>query len=391
MRTIGIVSVGRSDYGIYRPILERIHQDSELSLHLMVTGMHLSPEFGYTVRVIEDEGYPIAERVETLLSSDTPEGVAKSIGLGIMGFGQVFARSQPDIVVVMGDRFEMYAAAVAALPFRIPLAHIHGGEVTIGAIDEALRHSMTKLSHLHFVSTEAYGERVIRMGEEPWRVTVSGAPSLDNLRTTPLLDRVELEALLGFSPERPFALVTYHPVTLERWDTSWQVGELLAALEDCGLPLVFTMPNADSGGRLIMEIVRRFVAGHPSARLVENMGTRAYFSTMTSAAVMVGNSSSGIIEAASFSLPVVNIGTRQEGRIRGPNVVDVGYARHAIVDGVKQAMSPGFRRALEGVPNLYGEGRASEAIVGRLKTVPLDERLVMKRFHDWAPFALVER
>lgn len=384
MRTVGVVTVARSDFSIYRPVLRRIMGDAELRLNLMVSGMHLSPEFGYTVREIEAEGFPIAERVETLLSSDTAEGVAKSIGLGVIGFGQVFARSHLDILVVLGDRFEMYAAAVAALPFRLPVAHIHGGEVTTGAMDEGLRHSITKLSHLHFVAAQAYADRVERMGEEPWRVIISGAPSLDNLHDLPLLSSRELEVLLGFSVDQPFILATYHPATLAEEDASWQVEELLAALETADLPTVFTLPNADPEGRKIAEMIRRFVATHPSARLVENLGTQAYFSVMAAAAAMVGNSSSGIIEAASFKLPVVNVGSRQEGRIRGPNIIDVDYARSAVLGGIRQAMDPVFSHSLDSIANPHGEGEAAQVIVERLKSVPLDRRLVAKRFYDEA-------
>ena len=382
MRTIGVVTVSRSDYGIYLPILRRIQADSDLKLHLIAAGMHLSPEFGLTVRSIEADGFQVAERVEMLLSSDTPEWVAKSMGLGAIGFAQVYARSRPDILLVLGDRFEMHAAALAALPFKIPVAHIHGGELTEGAIDNALRHSMTKLSHLHFVAMEAYSRRVVQMGEEPWRVTVSGAPGLDNLRAMKLLTRRELEARLGLRLDTAPLLVTYHPVTLEYEQTGWQMEELLEALRAFDLPIVFTMPNADTGSRLIQQMIRDSVRGRPTARLVENVETQAYFSIMACAAAMVGNSSSGIIEAPSFGLPVVNVGSRQAGRIRAKNVIDVGNSRAEIVDGIRQAMTHAFRAALKGLANPYGDGHAAERIVGVLKTVQLDEKMLVKRFYE---------
>ena len=382
MRTIGVVTVARSDYGIYLPLLRKIQADPDLRLHLIVAGMHLSPEFGLTVKAIEADGFEIGERVEMLLSSDTPEGIAKSMGLGTIGFAQSFARFRPDILVVLGDRFEMHAATLAALPFKIPVAHIHGGEITQGAIDDALRHSMTKLSHLHFVSTEEYARRVIQLGEEPWRVIVSGALSLDNLHSVDLLTAHELEAKYGLHLDRPPLLVTFHPVTLEYEQTEWQVSELLAALNVFEMPLVFTAPNADIGSRTIFRMIREFVQAHASAQMVDNLGTRGYFSMMTIAAAMVGNSSSGIVEAASFELPVVNIGSRQSGRVRGANVIDVGYKQTSILEGLRKALDPQFHARLRGIHNPYGSGGASGKIVEVLKQVQLDDKLVMKRFHD---------
>jgi UDP-N-acetylglucosamine 2-epimerase (non-hydrolysing)/GDP/UDP-N,N'-diacetylbacillosamine 2-epimerase (hydrolysing) len=376
------VTVARSDYGIYLPVLRRIQADTQLRLHMLVSGMHLSPGFGLTVEAIEADGFEIGERIEMLLSSDTPQGIAKSMGLGTIGFAQAYARLRPDILLVLGDRFEMHSAVVAALPFKIPVAHIHGGELTEGAIDDALRHSITKLSHLHFVATEEYRGRVLQMGEEPWRVIVSGAPSLDNLRSLELLDRRELETQLGFGLDQDPLLVTYHPVTLEYEETEYQVRELLEALGESGLPIVFTMPNADTNGRVIIRLLNEFILSHPRAIMVETLGTQRYFSLMSCSKAMVGNSSSGIIEAPSFGLPVVNVGTRQRGRLRGANVIDVSYDRHEVVDGIAKAVSPQFRSSLIGVANPYGDGCASSVIVERLKQVAIDQRLIFKRFAD---------
>jgi UDP-hydrolysing UDP-N-acetyl-D-glucosamine 2-epimerase len=344
--------------------------------------MHLSPEFGLTVKAIEDDGFEISERVEMLLSSDTPEGIAKSMGLGTIGFAQAYARFRPDILLVLGDRFEMHAAAVAALPFKIPVAHIHGGESTEGLIDEAIRHSITKMSHLHFVSTEFYAQHVIQMGEEPGRVLTCGALSLDNLPTTCLLNREEFADQFGITLPEKFLLVTYHPVTLEYEQTERQVRELLAALDAVGLPVLFTMPNADTGGRVICKMIGVFISDHPDSRAVENLGTQGYFSAMALATAMVGNSSSGIIEASSFSLPVVNVGNRQLGRIRGKNVIDVGHTRAEILAGIKEATSPEFRARFSDLVNPYGDGHAAERIVKRLKEVKLDNQLLLKRFHE---------
>jgi UDP-hydrolysing UDP-N-acetyl-D-glucosamine 2-epimerase len=382
MRTIGVVTVARSDYGIYLPILRRLQTDADLQLQLFVSGMHLSPEFGLTVKAIEADGFPIADRVEMLLASDSPEGIAKSIGLGVIGFAQAYARFKPDVLMVLGDRFEMYAAALAALPFQIPIAHIHGGEVTQGAIDEALRHSLTKLSHVHFVSTQEYARRVRQLGEEPWRVIVSGAPGLDHLHTIQFYSADELCDLYGVQLQPPPLLVTFHPVTLQHEEAEWQVVELLAALNEIGLPIIFTMANADTGGRVIQQKLNEFVAAHPLAKMLDNLGTRGYFSLMKVAAAMVGNSSSGLIEAPSFELPAVNIGVRQAGRTRAANVIDVDHDRAAIIDGLRRAMQPEFRAKLRGLINPYGHGDATVKIVDHLKTMPLDERLIMKKFYD---------
>ncbi len=382
MRIIGVVTVARSDYGIYQSVLRRIQADPDLGLHLIVSGMHLSAEFGSTVKTIEADGYPIGDRIEMLLSSDSPEGIARSMGLGTMGMAQAYARHRPDILVVLGDRFEMHAAAVAALPFKIPVAHIHGGELTEGAIDDALRHSLTKLSHLHFVSTQEYCDRVVQLGEEPWRVVISGAPGLDNLKETKLLSKAELAKRLDFPIDHPPLLVTFHPVTLEYEETSRQIGELLAALSRFDLPIVFTLPNADTGGRVISPMFAEFVKGRSSARIVDNLGTEAYFSLMAIGAAMLGNSSSGIIEAPSFKLPVVNIGTRQQGRVRAANVIDVGYGMDEISEGIRRATQTTFRESLSTLVNPYGIGQAAEKIVDRLKTAVLDERLIRKHFYD---------
>lgn len=381
MRRVGVVTVARSDYGIYLPVLRRIMADPQLELRLFVSGAHLSPEFGLTVRDIEAE-FEVHDRIEMLLSSDTPEGMSKSIGLGVTGFAQAYAHHPPDILLALGDRFEMHAAALAALPFKIPVAHLHGGELSQGAIDDSLRHSMTKLSHLHFVSTKEYARRVIQMGEEPWRVFVCGAPSLDNLEGIRLLKREEFADQFGIGLEDGLLLVTFHPVTLEHEKTEQQVSELLAALRSSGRPVLFTAANADMGGRAVSKLIGDFIESQKSAHLAVNLGTVGYFSAMKLAAAMVGNSSSGMIEAASFELPVVNIGSRQEGRIRGANVIDAGSQQDEILDAISRATSAEFRAGLRGLQNPYNHGGASEMIVNVLKEITLDERIIIKRFYD---------
>jgi UDP-hydrolysing UDP-N-acetyl-D-glucosamine 2-epimerase len=380
MKTIGVVTGGRPDYGIYRPLLRAITRDSELKLCLIATGMHLSPEFGLTVREIQEDGFPVEERLPMLLSADTPEAIAKSMGLGTIAFAQLFAKRTLDVLVVLGDRFEMHAAAIAALPFKLPVAHIHGGEITEGAIDDALRHSITKLSHLHFVSTDEYAHRIMQMGEEPWRVFLCGALSLDNLRFIRLLAKDELEHKLGIRFAELPIMVTFHSVTLEYEQTEWQVRELLRALAPLSSPMVFSIPNADTNGRLILEELRRFANGRANTCVVESLGTEIYFSLMAYAGAMVGNSSSGIIEAPSFKLPVVNIGNRQRGRIRARNVIDTGYSSQEITAGIERALSMEFRSSLSDMSNPYGRGMAAERIVEVLRNTALDGKLVRKQF-----------
>lgn len=384
LKTLGVVTTARSDYGIYLPILRAIQAEPSIALHLIVGGMHLAPEYGYTIDAIERDGFPIGDRVEMLLSSDTPLGTAKSIGLGVFGFSESYARKLPDLLLVLGDRFEMHAAVLAALPFGIPIAHLHGGEVTEGAIDDALRHGITKMAHLHFAATQEYADRIVRMGEEPWRVTVSGAPSLDNLRTVTLLDVGQLEERFGVPLDRAPLLVTFHPVTRELDRTGAKIDALLGALSSSQSPIVFTLPNADPGGRLITERVRSFVAARSNAHILDNLGTQAYFSIMRVARAMVGNSSSGIIEAASFELPVVNVGSRQLGRARARNVIDVPDDEHAgaIAAAIANADEAGFRASLRGLQNPYGDGTAAAAIVGRIRDTAIDSVLLKKRFYD---------
>jgi UDP-N-acetylglucosamine 2-epimerase (non-hydrolysing)/GDP/UDP-N,N'-diacetylbacillosamine 2-epimerase (hydrolysing) len=385
LRSIGVVTTSRADYTAYRPLLKALVVDPEISVKLYVSGMHLSPEFGLTVRFIENDGIEIIERIEMLISSDTPEAIAKSMGLGLIGFGQAFSKYQPDILVVLGDRYEMLAAALAALPFKIPVAHLCGGELTQGAIDDALRHSMTKLSHLHFTATEDYAHRVIQLGEDPARVFVSGEPSLDHILTAPQLTSKELQHRFGVDVERPFLLVTFHPVTLEYEQVEWQIDELLAALEQSRLSVIFTMPNADTAGRIIVTRLRQWVESHPGiGAMVDNFGAEAYHSVLRRAVAVVGNSSSGLIEAPSFKVPAVNIGIRQRGRIRAASVIDVGHHRAEILAAIQKAASSEYRKSLRLLENPYASktNSAVSTITNVLKRVELGNALLQKKFHD---------
>ncbi len=381
-RSIGVVTVSRSDYGHLTPVLGEIRRAPDLELGLYVAGMHLEPDFGLTVREIEADGWPVWARVPMEETDDTPAGIARSTARGVEGFARAFAVRRPDLLLVLGDRFEMLAAAVAALPFAIPVAHIHGGEVTEGAIDEQMRHAITKLSHLHLASAERHARRIAQMGEEDWRIHVTGAPGLDRLGAHPVLSHDELARELGLAERGPWIVVTFHPATLELEDPGAQVEELLAALTDAPGALVMTYPNADTAGRAIAERLERFAAGRARCRLVKSLGERLYVSLLAHADVMVGNSSSGLIEAPTFALPVVNIGLRQHGRLRGANVIDVEPRRAEILAGLTRALHPAFRAQLAGAPNPYGDGRAAPRIVRVLREASLDRRLVQKRFVD---------
>ncbi|MDD4735777.1 MAG: UDP-N-acetylglucosamine 2-epimerase [Kiritimatiellae bacterium] len=381
LRKTAVITVGRSDFGIYRPILRRIRQEPGLNLCLIAGGGHLDENTGYTIDQIRAEGWPIAAEFPMPLSADTPEATAHAMGTGIATLSAIYAREKPDLLLVLGDRYEMFAAVAAAVPFNLPVAHIHGGELTEGAMDDQFRHAITKMSHLHFTSTPDYARRVIQLGEAPWRVTISGAPALDNLNEINWLEKDELESALEIEFSAPPILVTFHPVIREA-PPEEQIRTLLNALETRREPILFTYPNVDPGSSAIITAIRAFAAEHPQTRIFRNLGVQRYFSLMKIASAMVGNSSSGLIEAGSFALPVLNIGIRQDGRIRGPNVLDVPCHGDAIRQGLAQLLTPAFRTSIQGMANPYGNGKAADLIVERLKTVKLNEHLLRKRFFD---------
>lgn len=385
-RRVCVVTGSRAEYGLLCWLMQEIQASPVLELQVVATGMHLSPEFGLTFRNIEEDGFRIDERVEMLLSSDTPAGIAKSIGLGTIGFADAFARLKPDIVVLLGDRFEIFAAAQAALVARIPLAHLHGGETTEGAIDEAFRHAITKMAHLHFTATEEYRQRVIQLGEDPARVFNFGAAAIDGIRNRKLLSRPELAQALGLSFGERNLLVTFHPVTLEADTAGQQFGELLAVLDD--LPdtrLIFTMPNADTGGRVIRSMIEGYVAEHPGrATAFGSLGQLRYFSVMGQVDAVVGNSSSGLIEAPSFHIGTINIGDRQKGRIKAASVIDCEPMRESIRGAFRRLYSPDFQELLRKVANPYGDGPVANRIVRVLAEYPL-ELILKKRFFMLPP------
>ena len=372
------MTTSRADYShLYWP-LKLLSEREDVDLRIIVMASHLSPEFGSTVREIEADGLPIAARLECLLSSDTDVGMAKSIGVGVLSLADTLGAMRPDLLLLIADRSEMLAPAAVALALRIPIAHIEGGEISEGAIDEAVRNALTKMSHIHFTSTPAARGRVIAMGEEPWRVHHAGAPSLDHLQRSPLLGREELERVLGVSLTGPTAVVAYHPVTLLE-ETTAEAEALFAGLSTVEAQLLFCFPNADAGSRWLVERTKRFLEERGSGRLFVNLPALTFWSLLGQVDAMVGNSSSGIMETASFGLPTVNVGLRQKGRERARNVLDVDPQAEAIAEAVRKALEPEFRRSLTGMTNPYGEGLAAERIVQVLAGLPDRDTLLFKR------------
>lgn len=378
------VTGSRADFGLYRWVLHELCEDSRFAVAVAVTGMHLSPEFGLTVRDVEAAGLPVGARVETLLSSDTGAGVAKAMALGVLGFTESWSQERPDLVMVLGDRFEMFAAAQTAFILRIPIIHLFGGDVTEGAFDDGLRHGISKMAALHFTSNEAARARLIRMGEPPERVFTVGSPGLDHLHRTERLNRAGLEAALGFTLKPRNLLVTFHPVTLDQTPSTAQMEELLAALGGLGsdIGLIITLPNADTEGRALITRIEAFVAAHPNAIARTSLGSRNYLSALALVDAVVGNSSSGLYEAPSFGTPTVNIGDRQAGRLKAESVIDCPAERGAISAAVAQAFTRGRRPTV----NPYGDGQSARRIRDALADL-VDHgadlaALVRKRFHD---------
>ncbi|WP_422371750.1 UDP-N-acetylglucosamine 2-epimerase [Hoeflea sp.] len=385
MRSIGVVTTARSDYGIYRPVLDAMERSSTLEYGLFVSGAHLAEKYGMTIREIEAADRPVWARIPMLDESggDTDASVARAMGRGVSGFADALAQKRPDILMVLGDRFDMFAAVAASVPLNLPIAHIHGGEITFGAIDEVFRHAITKMAHLHFPATEEYAARIRQMGEEDWRITVSGAPSLDNLTTGNLHGAAELETVFGIPFSPPPIVVTLHSSTRGLESTRDDCAAMMDALRTIeDRAIIFTAPNADPGGLEIRAQIAAFVAERTNAHSLESFGSAHYLSALGAAAAVVGNSSSGLIETPSFRLPTVNIGDRQDGRTRARNVIDVAPESGAIGDAIRRALDPAFRETLSDLANPYGDGNAASRIVEVLETVELDDRLLAKRFAD---------
>jgi UDP-N-acetylglucosamine 2-epimerase (non-hydrolysing)/GDP/UDP-N,N'-diacetylbacillosamine 2-epimerase (hydrolysing) len=376
-RRIGVVTTSRADYShLYWPLRElAAHTDVELGLFTLCA--HLSPEFGNTIQEIERDRFPIKARIECLLSSDTDTGMAKTIGIAILGLADALTAWRPDLLLLIADRYEMLAPASVAIALRIPIAHIEGGEVSQGAIDDQVRNALTKLAHIHFTSTPAARQRVIAMGEEPWRVTHAGAPSLDHMRRSKLLDRTSLEARLGLTLTPPTLLAAWHPVTILR-DTNAEADALFAALAQTPGQLLFVYPNADAGSYALIERTKALAATRPRTHIFVNLDAVTYWSLLGNVAALIGNSSSGIMEAASFALPVVNVGMRQQGRERARNVIDAPAETAAIQSAIRQALRPEFRESLRGMVNPYGDETAATTIARVLTTLSLDGLLIKK-------------
>lgn len=380
-RKICIVTGSRAEYGLLYWLMKEIQSDAELELQIIATGMHLSPEFGLTYRQIENDGFQINRKVEILLSSDTSVGISKSIGLGIIGFADSLNQLEPDIIVVLGDRFEILAAAQAALIAKIPIAHISGGETTEGAYDESIRHALTKMSQLHFVTAEPYRKRVIQLGESPNNVFNFGAPGLDHLKNLNWLNRDELSDRLKMKFRKLLFLVTYHPVTLSESDQISPMNELLSALSEFPeATIVFTYPNADSGSRELITILDKWVSENKDkAGAFDSLGQQLYLSVMKAADVVIGNSSSGLTEAPALVKPVVNIGDRQKGRLKAVSVIDTGESKDEIVDAIRKAISDDFSVAIRSAKLVHSIGDVSLKIKNQLKVASLKVR---KQFYD---------
>lgn len=374
----------RADYGLLRWLIHEIARHSRLELQVAATGMHFIAEFGSTFREIEEDGFSIDAAVDTLLANDSPAAITKALGLGVIGFSDAFQKLRPDVVVVLGDRFEILAAAQAALLALIPIAHVHGGELTEGAVDDSVRHAITKMSHLHFAATEDYRRRIIQMGEEPHRVFTVGAPGVDNLKRMALLDRNRVEAAVGLKLDKPFFLVTFHPETLGRPPLD-DISALLQALDEFSeARFVFTQSNADAGGRAIAKAIDAFVSARRTrAVLCPSLGHLRYLSALKQADVVIGNSSSGIIEAPAAGVPTVNIGDRQKGRLRSDSVIDCSADATSIAAGIRRALTPEFVRTAKVCVPAYGAGNSASQMCEILASWPADQ-MRLKAFHDLA-------
>lgn len=390
-RNIAVVTGTRADYGLLLSTMREIQADPALSLRVMVTGAHLEADFGDTWQAIAADGFAIDDRIPLGITGDTAVDIAHAMGRGIAGFAEAFTQRRPDIVLLLGDRYETFMAAQAAMLCRLPIAHIHGGERTEGALDEAFRHAITKMAHLHFAACPEYRRRIIQLGEHPARVFDVGAPGVDNIRQLPLAPLAEIETAVGMALDSGFLLVTYHPVTLIADDGVTALNEMLAALDAFpALKVIMTGVNADQGHDVIARTLQDYATANPErVRLVASLGQRRYLGAMKQSLAVVGNSSSGIIEAPSMAVPSINIGDRQRGRVRAASTIDCPENRAAIIAGIAQALSPSFRASLAGMVSPYGDGNAAQKIVPVLRDADLNG-IVRKQFFD-IPFTEADR
>ena len=374
----------RAEYGIMSRLMRMVADSQEFEIQIIATNMHLSPEFGLTYKEIENDGFVINKKVEMLLSSDTANGTLKSMGLAVIGFADALEELKPDLAVILGDRYEMLAAAQSCLIYKIPVAHLYGGEITEGAYDDSIRHAITKMSCLHFTSTEEYRKRIIQMGEQPERVFYVGSLGVDNIRNEAAMPLEELEKSLDFKLGTKFLLITFHPVTMENSTAAAQCDDLLKVLEDINdeYQLLFTLPNSDTDGRVIVSKVKDYVNAHSGKSLaVTSLGKKRYYSALKYAFAVIGNSSSGLVEAPSFGIPTLNIGDRQKGRARGESIVDVATTYQDIKSGLQKALSADFRQIAASAKNPYEKTNTLQNIFDVLKNYPLDN-IVKKHFYD---------
>lgn len=382
MKKILVVTGTRAEYGLLYWTMKELQNDDAFQLQIIVTGNHLVAEYGYTIESIKNDGFSIEEEIDMIIDSKKKSAIAKSMGLELIQMAQSFDRLQPDLLLVLGDRYETFIAATCAMMMNIPIAHMNGGESTEGAIDEQIRHAITKMSHLHFPGAECYKERIIKMGEEAWRVFNVGQSGIENIIRLELFDKNMLENELKIKFNKVTFLITYHPVTLESENIEEQINNLLEAIVEFDAQYIFTYPNADFGSSLIIEKVNDFVNKNKNAYIFSSLGQKKYLSLLNNVDVMIGNSSSGIIESPLFKIPVVNIGNRQKGRIRSNNIIDTGYSKMDIYSGISKALNDeNFKQGLKNIDNIYGDGTTSKKIVDVLKNINFDKRLLSKKLN----------
>ena len=385
MKKIAVITATRAEYGLLKPLMQEINKDNDLELYLIVSGMHLSPEFGMTYQEIEEDGFEINAKVEMLLSSDSPAGISKSIGLGVIGFADEFQRADLDMLILLGDRYEALSAAICAMVMRIPIAHLHGGELTEGAIDEGIRHSITKMSYLHFTSTEQYRNRVIQLGENPERVFYVGALGVENIKKINLMTKEELERSIHFEIDENTVVVTYHPVTLENNTVEEQFLNLLKVLDrNPKIRMIFTKANADTNGRIVNELIDKYAAQNSErACAFMSLGQKRYLSALKYCRIVIGNSSSGIIEAPSFGKPIINIGDRQKGRICADSVINCGYTQQEIQQAMETALTEEFENKARNCRNPYEKENTAANIISVIKDYLLNDKIKLKKgFYD---------
>ncbi|MFF3100865.1 UDP-N-acetylglucosamine 2-epimerase [Viridibacillus arvi] len=381
-RKICVVTGTRAEYGLLYWLMDKIRKDTELELQVIVTGMHLSPEFGLTFQQIEKDGFVIDKKIDMLLSGDTPAAITKSIGLGVIGFADAYQEIEPDIVVVLGDRFEILAAAQAAMVSRIPIAHIHGGELTEGLIDDPIRHSITKMSHIHFAASDEYRRRIIQMGEQPDYVFNVGTLGIEGIKKTEVLSKEAFKESIQFEVDK-FFLITLHPTTLENSTAEQQIQTLLSALDTFDdYKIVFTKTNADTDGRIINTYIERYVQQNKERSIVfDSLGQLRYLNAIQHCAAVIGNSSSGLVEVPVFLKPTVNIGDRQRGRLKAESVIDCNFEKEDIINAISKSIDKVFLQKIQSMNQVYGEGNTSEQMVSVLKKISLDS-ILKKKFYD---------